>query len=357
MKENTKFTIKLAFYILLIIIFTIVGYQGYKAFKSDTTSYNIEYKPTGKADYKVYLKENSYFETPYLTSGNSYISSLIDYITVDFDYNIIYGEKLNGDYGYVITATILANKVNESNGNGDYWSKEYTLDSGSESFTNTNVLSLSKNVNINYQEYNTLLSEFKKSVGLSVDGILRVEMKITSYANKDELNGQINEESTIALEIPLTQSSLDINITKDENTTTKVATLNTLSQNNIGHILYFIIFISSIAINLIAIILIILEVIDYNNKRSAYEKELSKILSTYNSIIVNVDVVKNLSNYNLITVNSFDELLDAHSEVRMPINYISREKPKESIFILFNENIAWVYKLTPKGKKNENKNR
>jgi len=357
MKENTKFTIKITYYILLIIIFIIVGYQSYRAFKKDTTAYNIEYKPTGKADYKVYLKENSYFETPYLTSGSSYISSLIDYITIDFDYNIIYGEKLNGDYGYVITATILANKVNESNGNGDYWSKEYTLDSGSESFTDTNLFSISKNITINYQDYNTLLADFKKSVGLSVDGVLRVDMKITSYANKDELSGNISEESTISLEIPLTQSSLDIDITKTENTTTKTATLNRLEKNNIGHILYFIMIISSIIIDLIALILIILEVIDYNNKKSAYKKELDKILSTYNSIIVNADVVKNLSDYNIITVNTFDELLDAHSEVRMPINYISRKNPTESIFILFSDNIAWVYKLTPKEKKNEIKNR
>ena len=77
---------------------------------------------------------------------------------------------------------------------------------------------------------------------------------------------------------------------------------------------------------------------------SEYHKEINKILSTYDSIIVNSDNIKNLSKYNIINVNSFEELLDAHSEVRMPINYVEINN-NYSIFVLINNDVAWVYRV------------
>lgn len=351
MKENTKLILKIIICLVLIIVFTIIGYKGYTSFKNDTSTYKIEYKPTGKTDYKVYLIDNPYFEQPYVESGNSYVSNLIDYISVDFDYSLIYGEKLSGEYEYTITATILANKVNESRGNGDYWTKEYSLESGTETFTDTNVFSLSKNVKIDYQEYNELLTKFQKDVGLSVNGTLKVEMTIKSTASKENIEGEVIEESTITLEIPLTQSSVDINITKTEDSTSKTANLTQNEDKKIKRIIYLIISLACLILNILVIIFIIIEIKNYNKRKTAYEKELNKILSTYNGIIVNANEIKDLSSYNIITVNSFDELLDAHSEVRMPINYIEKKRPKESTFILLSDNIAWVYKLSPKGKR------
>ena len=77
---------------------------------------------------------------------------------------------------------------------------------------------------------------------------------------------------------------------------------------------------------------------------SNYHKEINKILSTYDSIIVNSDNIRDLSKYNVIKVNKFEELLDAHSEVRMPINYVE-VKENYSIFVLINNDVAWIYRV------------
>ena len=66
-------------------------------------------------------------------------------------------------------------------------------------------------------------------------------------------------------------------------------------------------------------------------------------MTTYDSIIVNVKDKPNIEDYNVIEVESFEELIDAHSELRMPINFYEEEN--KSIFILLNENTAWTYTL------------
>ena len=78
-------------------------------------------------------------------------------------------------------------------------------------------------------------------------------------------------------------------------------------------------------------------------KSGLYDKELKRILSTYDGIIVNVSSLPDLEKFNVIKVKSFDELLDAHSEVRLPINYY-RQKNR-STFILVNDTMLWMYIL------------
>ena len=53
----------------------------------------------------------------------------------------------------------------------------------------------------------------------------------------------------------------------------------------------------------------------------------------------------------MIKVESFEELIDAHSEVRMPINYYQTKD--YSIFLLFNDNTAWKYVLEKRKKRSK----
>ena len=46
----------------------------------------VNYVENSSIDYKVYLKKNNYFDTPFLEKNKVYITSLIDYIDIDFSY-------------------------------------------------------------------------------------------------------------------------------------------------------------------------------------------------------------------------------------------------------------------------------
>jgi len=63
---------------------------------------SLELKESSNLDYKVYLKENDFYDTPYLTKDMAYIASLIDTINIDFNYLFSIDTISNMDFSYGI---------------------------------------------------------------------------------------------------------------------------------------------------------------------------------------------------------------------------------------------------------------
>lgn len=333
----------------LLFSFFIVLFSGLSYFLlirglDNKTIIKVSYKEDNKIDYKVYLKPNTFFETPYLPKDSTYISSLIDYIDTDYNFQMKYDQNVVGTYTYFIRGTLIANKSDSDN--KSYLTKEYNLtDKVSETINNTNSFTISQNIKIDYQKYNELLTEFKKEYGLTIDGRLKVELVVNSTANYAKSSKPIVDSSSMNIEIPLTQQSVDISINANPQAKSNSLVLETITNNDSLHMSYLIGGSVSVIITLILIILLIKEIRYEKNRISKYHKDLIRILTTYDSIIVTIDKIKDLSSYNLIKVNSFEELLDAHNEIRMPINFIEISKNEKSLFFLINDNIAWVYEL------------
>ena len=76
---------------------------------------------------------------------------------------------------------------------------------------------------------------------------------------------------------------------------------------------------------------------------SVYHKKLNKILRVYDGIIVNLKTMPKFVKEKLFIVNTFEELIDAHSEVRNPINYI--DEKDGAIFLLMSSGYIYYYKL------------
>ena len=348
---NKRFHLTIVSYLLIAFLFVLLGIFFITRKDSSYEEVVISYEEgNNPIDYKVYLKENNFFETPFLEEGVTYISSLIDYIDIDFKYKMDFNEALSGNYNYKIRATILAKKVND---NGNYWSKAYDLDVKKDFFKNTTYISANQKIKLDYQKYNDLLSSFKKEYGLAIDGILHVEMIVNfdgfiddgSVVKCDDECNHLKKETILNMDIPLTQNSVDISINTNESSTSNGSIkYNKKVSESIGYIIAKIIGVIFLLISMISIIYMIKYIMRQQKMISKYHKEINKILSTYDSIIVNSDDIKNISKYNVIKVNSFEELLDAHSEVRMPINYIELRE-NYSIFVLINNDVAWVYRV------------
>ena len=109
-------------YILILVLFIVsIVLLSYGFIKKEYISVN--YSEDNSINYKVYLNQNNYFNTPYLEENRTYIANLINYLDIDFHYNLKLSEKLNGNYKYSIIAKVKANKANGEKGN--YWTKDY----------------------------------------------------------------------------------------------------------------------------------------------------------------------------------------------------------------------------------------
>ena len=246
-------------------------------------------------------------------------------------------------YKYYIKGTITADKNTEDN--NSYWSKSYILkEPETISYDNQNSFNISTKVSIDYQKYNTLLSEFKKDYGLSFNGAFRVELIIESESTTQNITKKIPVESLVEVKIPLTQQVIDLSIDLSNNDTE-----NTISEivtdTNRTHYVFLGLSILFTIVTLCLIWTVFKEIRMLYLNRSEYTKTLKKILSTYDSIIVNVSSLPSLEDLKVINVNTFSELIDAHSEVRMPINYFEEIAEYKSVFVLVSDNIAWVYTL------------
>lgn len=311
------------------------------------TQDSINYDECSNVDYKVYLKENSYFDSPYLEEDKVYITSLIDYIDVDFSYDVKLDDNRSGKYIYYIKGVMSANV---SNTGKDYWQKSYDLVKLKEvEYDNTNNISFSENIKIDYQKYNNLLLQFKEDYGLNMNGFFKLVLYVENYI-KSTNDNYLLKPTVTSLEIPLTKATIEVPIEVSEVSG---------SEKLLGELVYgdskvtfrYRVF-SGVAL-LIGLGLLgfaIFKIVRGLEKISLYNKELRKILKTYDGIIVSVKRLPNCDNSNIIDVGSFEELLDAHGEIRQPISYY--ETRKRATFILINGNVMWRYVLRDKDYEN-----
>lgn len=338
MQKKVKIN-KFNFTFLCTIILSILGSICARFGTHNYEEIKIKYNEQKNIDYKVYLKENNFFEQEYLEKNQTYITSLIDHIEIDFDYALELDKKLSGNYSYYIKGTISADKTN--GGNGNYWKKEYNLSKVTEKkYKDSKKISISDQISINYQEYNNILSSFKKEYGLAMDGNLKIELVIKNTINNKDLDRNIVKDESLELNIPLTSLTIEVPI-KSNGNETKGYLVNELVYDN--HVIYTLLeYLSYIMFSIVAVGITYLIVIIIKSE-SVYTRKLNKILKTYDGILVEINSLPKLANKETISVKNFNELIDAHSEIRKPINFV---KNKNFVtFILINEGIVWTYTL------------
>ena len=334
-------------YLVSLIFIIILGYYSYRfiniGLHNDKKVIVNNYSSNSTIDYKVYLLKNNFFTEPYLGMNRTYIASLIDYLDVTFNYSIDFDKPISGNYVYYIRATILADKDDASNTN--YWSKSYNLTNlETVELANQDNYDMTASIKVDYQNYSKLLRDFRNQYGLSVDGKLKLELVVDTTGKSDDMNNGDTINAVSTLTIPLTEQAIELSI--DSNNESRIASLvDTEDVSNIKYILFLCGGVLVAIFDLICLIIVIRFFVRYSKSQSKYGKELKRILNTYDSVIVNVVKFPKLDNYKIINVSSFQELIDAHSEVRMPINYIEIEPNKKCKFVLLGTGIAWVYLL------------
>ena len=339
-----KYTIIQVLCVFGMLLFALIDFYLYKGGYFEKKMISLKYQENNEIDYKVYLKKNDFFESEYLEKGKTYITSLIDHINVDYKYNIQFDNLVDGEYRYYVYATVESNKAN---GEANYWSKDYNItDEKTGKIEHSGEFSIHENLNIDYNKYNSILNSFKKTLGLgSANGLLKVYLKVNSEVTGNTIETPI--ESKLLLQLPLSEMTIEASVDLDAHNNVKEVT-KTIDYaklkllRSLGVIYIFAVIIC---------FLILLIVTRKKRDLHLYENTLKKMLSTYDGIIVNVKKLPDLTNHQVIDVSSFEELLDAHGEVRMPINFY--KDIDRSYFVLLNDKTAWKY--TMKKRKYERK--
>ena len=108
-KEVKPFTMRKWFIYMMIptlvmLVLTLFVLKG--SMYSDKESV-VNYNETGDIDYKVYLKDNSFYSDKYLGKDMQYVASLIDRININYKFDMKTDNNLNFNYKYNIKADLL----------------------------------------------------------------------------------------------------------------------------------------------------------------------------------------------------------------------------------------------------------
>ena len=328
--------------ILMIILIFVCAVFGVFLCVLGFSPYNgveLVQKTNNDLDYTVSLKDNNYFEKNVLPSGGKYISNLIDHFNVSFKYNSEFTQPVSGSYSYQIIATISANE-SKSQSSASYWSREFKLfQSDAKEIRETRSLTFTDEVKVDYDVYNNLLRDFKMSYSLSAMGKLEVSLVITGDLTNSLFSNKMPLKSEMSISVPLTEQAVEVSINTDAKNKEQILA-STPKMTDSAIIACRIAGLLFVAITIIAAFAS-RHVGRIKEAGAEYELNVKKLLSSYDSIIVDLKSAPNLAGIKVSEVDDFDELLDVYNSIHQPINFYTSRNT--SIFIIINEKMAWKF--------------
>lgn len=351
---TNKVKLKKSTYIIILFIPLLISLSIYFFIKSgNKVDKTINISEKGDINYTVCVRENDFYTDECLDSGMQYVASLINYIDINFNYELITDNKVDYKYNYKIESTINVFAKNDPS-NIIYTDTEILLENES-SILDKQLLTLKENVKINYSEYNEKIRKFKTEYGVSADSNVIVKLYIYPIIKYNEFTDVINKgEVLVELTIPLTENQINIKATVQNINTTKDYKDET---KNINYT-FLIIGVSILIITVIFIILIIIAIFVPLKRPTLYQKTVNKILREYDYIIseTKTSIDTNKLNYQYIEVENFNELKDmALNTNKQILCLISRENkiPHETWFYIIDETSKIIYRYIINS--NENK--
>lgn len=329
---------------IILMVFTLILSLGmiYYAL-NNTNKESISYTQNGNVDYKVCLKENNFYSQNCLDKNMSYVSSLIKNVGLTFNYDLNTSEQLNVKTEYEVTAKLV---ISNAENTSKYFEQKYILqDKTSEGISQiNNEYKISKNIDIDYDYYNTIASTFKSQYGVETNSYIEVSFQVF-HTNKEIEDIRVPSPNPVILNIPLSQKSININMTasginkqETQNIESSIFTLNNIICLFIGIIALIVCLISGLKIAKMLTLI--------KEKKNNYDKFMEKILREYDRLIVETSTLPKFNNYFVTKVNSFGELIDVRDNLRLPIMYYEVAKHQKChLYIIDNKNL---YLLTVK---------
>ena len=335
---------KILNYIFIIIALTVLFSFFLSLYILNNKVYYVNYKENSELDYKVYLKENEFFDTNYLGKDRQYIASIIDYIDANFNYELEVDDKdIDYQYSYKIVADV---DVKEKNSDNSLYSYSKVLEQKDSVDTNSNTdLIIYKDLKIDYNYYNELIKKFVNTYGLDdTESTLTISMYVNVLGNCDSIDFNKNE-SVISLVIPLTTKTVGIDISYDL-LDEDLENIMICRDSNYFGIILIILMIITLGADVYYVVVLSRYVVITRTAETIYDKELKKILNNYKSYIQKINNEFDLRGYQVLKVDTFNDMLEIRDTVCEPILMVENKEKTGVFFLIPSKNkILYSYSL------------
>lgn len=331
---NVQIVINLLLVIIIAILLITLSFMSFSITKPEI----INYKDKSNIDYRVYLKKNDFYETDYLDKGMAYVASLIDKINIKYNYNFNVNKASDIDLKYKVMAKLVISSQNNSK---IFYQNEYEIaKEETAEIRGEKKYLLNKEVMIDYDYYNDLANKFKSSYAVNAKSYLEVYLQVNEVSKETNVYYLDNQTRTI-LTIPLSEQEINIGLEEKNINDSKQIVYD--AKFILGDIKILIIDAVLFILFVISLIKLFKRISVVYRKRSNYDKYVNRLLRGYDRLIVNVKTAPNLNDYNIVKVETFEELLDMRDNVKEPIRYFVITEHQKCEFFITNHNDLYLY--------------
>ena len=322
--------------ILLVLLLLFLGTYLLLKTISLESGKSVSYTEKSNIDYSVCLNSNSFYEVKCLPKNMKYVASLINKIQVKFDYLFDIDETRDIDFKYNIDGKLV---IKDKSGKS-FYEKDYELLKEKELKSSDKNTIISETLDIDYNKYNDIANSFKSAYGIDTESYLIVTMKIKKDSLNDDSKFSIESDSDMYLTIPLSERAIDVELNfVDINRKSSMIVRERLVLKNT---LYLIVSGFSIFMGLYVMITTMRKYRVPDNNR-VYDTYIKKILREYDRLIAESRTIISFEDKEVIKVNSFNELLDIHDNLTLPIMYYNVTSHVKSYFYIAHQNIVYLY--------------
>lgn len=300
----------------------------------------IGYQEKGTADYKVYLGENQFYTEEYLDKDHAYIASLIDYIAVDFAYNLkMDANNVNCKYSYKIDTQVqIKDKSGAALYDPTYEIKPLTTVENSGS-----GLAIRENVKIDYSTYNDLVYDYLNEYQIrNTTNLLVVRMYVDVLGVSDNFVEDNKNQYVVEVSVPLGVTTLNI----QSKSTVPTADQKILVKNDLTATVFRVLSFVLGALSLLMVIFTVCFIILSRDKHIDYARKVKGVLNNYRSYIQRINNSFDTEGYQVLWVATIKEMLEIRDTLQMPIlMYENEDRTCSQFFIVSRSNIMYLFEI------------
>lgn len=209
-----KYDFKFLFIVFLMSILTIMLIYGSVVFFVKNTAKAPEQcvncHEHSMLDYEVNLKQDQDSLPPVLESRMSYLSALIDTITLKCNYNLAYDRNLEHNCACKIFAEMrIVDKDAPEGSDNVLYAYDDELYSSEEKSEYSSFVEIAQNIVVPYSKYNEIAARFAEQNDIEPDAFVNIKF-IVMTSGKSENVESLERTSTTLLKIPLYEKIIDI---------------------------------------------------------------------------------------------------------------------------------------------------
>ncbi len=319
-------------YIIFIIILIILAnislyyylyFDNLRLHTTDITRLTINEK--NSLTYNIESVDNNFYNSK---NTKDYDVNNIKSIDAFFNYQTLFDKAVTGDYTYYVRGVLFDNveEKKEIYRSIDY---KYELD-------NKNIIKINQLTNINLKD----IIKNNKEIADYFKAKIKYELVVTYHIYNKEIDKYVTNSKEIEIDIPITTGEY-ITVTPSEEKSYKE--FSNEIKNDKTYLIICCEFLGSVVLYILCITYLIERITPVEEIN---DEELNSIKKKYKDSLVKINFLPNLTNKDVVFVDTMDELLAQSKLHKVPIDFVEIIKHKETIFTVIYDNYAYVYKVS-----------